>query len=144
MTMKKIVVGIVILIILAVASGVVISADKSQAAYACNCTDDCKCNSISKEPGTCACGKEMAAMHMLEIEKSTAVLCRCGADCSCERSKKDPNLCGCGKPVKTVDITGKYACTCGYTSCVCSGGCKCNAVSDKPGKCGCGKDMRQI
>jgi len=143
--MKKIVVGMVVLVILAVAAGVVISADKSQVYYVCNCGDDCTCNSITKEPGKCACGKETTAMHILEIEKSTAVLCRCGADCSCERSKKDPNLCGCGKPVKTVDITGKYACACGYeNSCLCSGGCKCNTVSDKPGKCGCGKEMKKI
>jgi hypothetical protein len=137
MSMKKIVVSMAVLVILAVAAGVVISADKSQVYYVCNCGDDCKCNSISKEPGKCTCGKEVADMHLLEIEKNTAVLCRCGAECSCERSKKDPNLCGCGKPVKTVDITGKYACTCG-------GGCKCNTVSDKPGKCGCGKEMKKI
>lgn len=134
---KKIVVGLVMLVILAVAAGVVISAEKSHVYYVCNCADDCKCNSLSKEPGKCTCGKDMAAMHMLEIEKNTAILCRCGADCSCERSKKDTNLCNCGKPVKTVDITGKYACACG-------GGCKCNTVSDKPGKCGCGKEMKKI
>jgi len=144
MNMKKVVVGMTMIVILALTAGVVISADKSQIYYVCNCGDDCKCNSISKEPGKCTCGKEMAAMHMLEIEKNTAVLCRCGADCSCERSKKDPNLCGCGKPVKTVDITGKHACSCGTPSCICSGGCKCNAVSEKPGKCGCGKEMKKI
>ena len=135
--MKKLVGGIIVLILLAVAAGVVISADKSQVYYVCNCADDCKCNSISKEPGKCTCGKELAAMHMLEIEKNTAVLCRCGADCNCERSKKDPNLCGCGKPVKFVDLKGKYACACGA-------GCKCNTVSDKPGKCTCGKEMKKI
>lgn len=142
--MKKIVVGMVMLVILALAAGVVISAERSQLYYACNCADDCTCNSLSNEPGKCGCGKEMTAMHMLEIEKNTAVLCRCGVECSCERSRKDPNLCGCGKPAKTVDITGKYACACGYTSCVCSGGCHCNTVSDKPGKCGCGKEMKKI
>jgi hypothetical protein len=142
--MNKIVAGMVVSVVLALAAGAVISADKSQVYYVCNCADDCKCNSISREPGKCTCGKEMAAMHMLEVEKNTAVLCRCGADCSCERSKKDPNLCGCGKAVKTVDITGKYACACGYKSCVCSGGCTCNAVADKQEKCGCGKDMKKI
>lgn len=142
--MKKIVVGMVVLVVLVVAARMVNSADKSRVYYVCNCGDDCKCNSISQEPGKCACGREMAAMHMLEIEKNTAVLCRCGADCTCERSKKDPNLCGCGKPIKTVDLTDKYACACGYKSCVCSGGCTCNAVSDKPGKCGCGKEMKKI
>ena len=135
--MNKIIVGFIVVVMVAVAAGVVISAEKSQVYSVCNCGDDCKCNSISKEPGKCACGKEMAGMHMLETEKNTAVLCRCGADCTCERSKKDPNLCGCGKEVKKIDLTGKYACACG-------GGCKCNTVSDKPGKCGCGKDMKKM
>ena len=142
--MKKIVAGVAVFVILAVAAGAVIGADKGQAYYVCNCADDCKCNSFSNEPGTCSCGKELVAMHMVEIEKNTAVLCRCGADCNCERSIKDPTLCGCGKPVKKVDITGKYACACGYRSCVCSGSCQCNTVSDKPGKCGCGKEMKKI
>ena len=142
--MKKFVVGMTMLVMLAVAAGVVISADKGRAYYVCNCADDCKCNSLSNEPGKCTCGREMVAMHALEIEKNTAVLCRCSADCSCERGKKDPNLCGCGKPVKIVDITGKHACACGYTSCVCSGSCKCNAISENPGKCDCGKEMKRI
>ena len=142
--MKKIIVGLIALIMLAAAAGAVISADKSQVYYVCSCAGDCKCNGLSREPGKCDCGREMVAMHALEIEKNTAVLCRCGADCNCERDRKDPNLCACGKPVKIVDITGKHACACGYTSCVCSGGCKCNAIADKPGKCGCGKEMKKI
>ena len=141
--MRKTVVGLFTLVILS-AAGAVISADKGQVYYACNCADDCTCGGLSKEPGTCACGKELAAMHMLEVEKSAAVLCRCGAGCSCARSKKDRSLCECGSPVKIVDITGKYACACGYKSCVCSGGCSCNTVSDGPGKCACGKEMKKI
>lgn len=113
------------------------AADKNKQYYVCNCKDDCKCNSISKEPGKCKCGSEMKAMHLLAIDKDTAVLCRCGAECACEQSKDDPNKCGCGKPVKKVDLKGKYACACGND-------CKCSSISDKPGKCGCGKDMKQI
>ena len=142
--MKKTVVIMVMLVIIAMVAGAVVSADKNQVYYVCNCADDCTCSSLSREPGKCACGRDMVAMHALEIEKNTAVLCRCGVDCSCERSKKDPNLCGCGKPVKRADITGKYACDCGYRSCVCSGSCKCNEISEKPGKCGCGKEMKKI
>jgi hypothetical protein len=79
----------------------------------------------------------MTAMHLLAIEKDTAILCRCGAECTCERSKDDPNKCGCGKSVKKVDLKGKYVCGCGAD-------CKCNTISDKPGKCGCGKDLKQL
>jgi hypothetical protein len=76
-------------------------------------------------------------MHVLSIEKDTAVFCRCGADCTCELSKTDPSKCGCGKPVKIVSLKGKYACACGSD-------CNCGSISDKPGKCGCGKEMKQI
>jgi hypothetical protein len=76
-------------------------------------------------------------MHLLEIEKDTAVFCRCGADCTCERSKDDPDKCGCGKPVKKISLKGKYICACGEA-------CKCGAISDKPGKCPCGTEMKQV
>ncbi len=120
------------------AVGLVKAADKSKVYYVCNCKDDCKCNSISKEPGKCTCGKELTAMHLLAIDnENTAVLCRCGAECNCERSTTDPNKCGCGKPVKLISLKGKYICACGA-------GCQCGAISDKPGKCGCGKEMKQV
>ena len=129
---------IVLLILSAVlALGVAVAADKSKVYYVCNCADDCKCNTISKEPGKCACGKELSAMHLLAIEKDTAVFCRCGAECSCERSKTDPSKCGCGKPVKMVSLKGKYVCACGAD-------CNCGTISDKPGKCSCGKELKQI
>ncbi len=136
--MKKAVIGIIVVAFIGAVTGMVIAADKSQVYYVCNCGPDCKCNTFSKEPGKCTCGKEMAAMHLLEIEKGkTAVFCTCGAECTCERSKTDPTKCGCGKPVKLVDLTGKYVCACGAD-------CKCNSISDKPGKCTCGKEMKKV
>ena len=135
--MKKIVIMVVSALFLFTVIGMVVAADKSKVYYVCNCKDDCKCSTISKEPGKCTCGKELVAMHVLSIEKDTAVFCQCGADCTCERSKTDPSQCGCGKPVKVVSLKGKYACACGAA-------CNCGSISDKPGKCGCGKDMKQI
>lgn len=126
-----------IMVFVATAVGMVIAADKSKVYYVCNCKDDCKCNSISKEPGKCTCGTEMTAMHLLAIEKDTAKFCRCGAECTCELSKTDPAKCGCGKPVKAVSLKGKYVCQCGKD-------CNCGTISDKPGKCTCGKEMKQI
>ena len=135
--MKKGIIILMVVAFIATAAGFVIAADKNQVSYVCNCADDCKCNSISKEPGKCTCGKELVAMHLLAIDKDTAMLCRCGAECSCAISKDDPEKCGCGKTVKKIGLKGKYICGCG-------GGCQCNSISDKPGKCGCGKDMKQV
>lgn len=130
--------GIVIVAVFAVmAVGLVVAADKSRQYYVCNCKDDCACNAISKEPGKCKCGSELVGMHLLAIEKDTAVLCRCGTECTCERSKEDPGKCGCGKPVKMVGLKGKYVCGCG-------GDCKCDTISDKPGTCACGKELKQV
>lgn len=135
--MKKVLIGLIVVAFLAVSIGMVLAADKNKVYSVCNCKDDCKCNSISQEPGKCKCGTEMVPMHLLTIEKDTASLCRCGAECSCELSKDDPNKCGCGKTVKKIDLKGKYVCGCG-------GDCQCGAISDKPGKCGCGKEMKQL
>jgi len=135
--MKKVLIVVVCALFVAAVVGLVVAADKSKVYYVCNCKDDCKCNSISKEPGKCKCRSDLVAMHVLAIEKDNAVFCRCGADCTCERSKTDPSKCGCGKPVKVVSLKGKYVCACGQN-------CGCGAISDKPGMCGCGKEMKQV
>ncbi len=135
--MKRALIAVFVVTFLIVTIGLAVAADKSKVYYVCNCKDDCKCDSISKEPGKCKCGTEMVPMHLLAIQKDKALLCRCGAECNCELSKDDPTKCGCGKPVKTIGLKGKYVCACGDD-------CKCGAISDKPGKCGCGKEMKQI
>ncbi len=117
--------------------GAVLAADTSQKYYVCNCKDDCKCDFVAKKPGKCNCGSSLAAMHLLAIEKGSAIFCRCGEDCSCERSKTDPGKCGCGKPVKSAGLKGKYICDCGPS-------CNCLTISDKPGKCHCGKTLKQV
>ncbi|NLT65100.1 MAG: hypothetical protein GXX84_00690 [Acidobacteria bacterium] len=113
------------------------SGDHSSLYYVCNCKDDCSCTTVSARAGKCECGQELAAMHLLAIEKSSGVFCRCGTGCSCERDKNDPGKCGCGKPVKTVSLTGKYVCSCDPS-------CQCTTISDKPGKCQCGKDLKKV
>lgn len=135
--MRKTSIVLLVITFLVVTLGVVIAADKSKVYYVCNCKDNCACNTISKDPGKCKCGTELTAMHLLAIEKDTAVFCRCGSECTCERSKDDPSKCGCGKPVKIVSLKGKYVCGCGAD-------CNCGTISDKPGKCNCGKDLKQI
>ncbi len=105
--------------------------------YVCNCGDQCKCNTVSLNPGMCKCGKELTAMHVLKLDKGEAVLCTCGKGCECKINEADPTKCGCGKNVKRVSLSGFYVCNCGP-------GCDCNTISDKPGKCRCGNDLKKI
>lgn len=107
--------------------------------YWCACGPECKCNSVSKQPGKCTCGKEMAGGHVIWVEGSTAVACTCGPECTCSLDPNDKTKCACGKPVKRIDLkgTGLYYCNCG-------GACGCNTVSDKPGACAaCGMELHQ-
>ncbi len=115
----------------------VFAADQSKFYYVCNCQDNCKCDFVAAKAGKCKCGSELAAMHLLAIEKSNGIFCRCGKDCTCERSKEDPSKCGCGKSVKTVGLKGKYVCSCGPD-------CKCLTIADKPGKCQCGMALKKV
>ncbi len=137
MSKKQIAIFVMLGVFLVAVLGMAVAADKAKVYYVCNCKDDCKCNTISKEPGKCSCGNELMAMQLLAIEKDQAVFCRCGAECTCARSTTDPSKCGCGKSVKMVSLKGKYICGCGA-------GCQCGAISDKPGKCGCGKEMTKV
>lgn len=106
--------------------------------YTCACGDGCNCNSMSKEPGNCSCGKPMAWGHVIKVEGDDALLCTCAEGCKCSIDPNDPSKCGCGEPVKRVSMkgTGMYFCNCG-------GSCTCNTVSDQPGDCGCGMKLKQ-
>jgi hypothetical protein len=88
--------------------------------YACDCGEGCPCNTLSKKPGNCACGKEMVEAKVVKVEEGTASL----------------QAQGWEKPLvfKTV---GKYACDCGPS-------CDCNTISQNPGKCVCGKDLKKV
>jgi hypothetical protein len=35
---------------------------KTEGKYTCDCGPDCKCNTISQNPGKCTCGAEMKAV----------------------------------------------------------------------------------
>lgn len=104
--------------------------------YVCNCGPECECGSVSTEAGTCTCGSELAAAHMVKVEGNEALLCTCGDDCDCEINAEDETKCGCGKDIRRVSLegTGIYYCNCG-------GSCTCNFVSDEPGNCSCGMEL---
>ncbi len=111
---------------------------RSDVLYSCNCGPDCKCGSVSTNPGNCACGKPMKWGHVVKIDGDEAKVCTCAEGCKCSIDPNDPSKCGCGNTLKKISLkgTGIYYCNCGSS-------CSCNTVSDKPGKCKCGMDLKK-
>ncbi|MGK2904981.1 MAG: hypothetical protein ACSLFH_01355 [Desulfuromonadales bacterium] len=106
--------------------------------YSCACGDGCDCNSVSKTPGNCRCGKPMAWGHVVKVEGNEALLCTCGEGCMCQQDAANPTQCGCGNPLKRVNLegTGMFFCNCG-------GSCTCNTISREAGNCKCGMPLKQ-
>jgi len=106
--------------------------------YSCACGPECKCGSVSTQPGNCKCGKPMEWGHVVRIEGDVAHVCTCAEGCKCSADPKDPAKCGCGKDLKKVSLkdSGIFYCNCG-------GKCACNVLSDKPGECKCGMKLHQ-
>jgi len=104
--------------------------------YACTCGPDCTCGSVSTEAGTCTCGSELAAAHVVKVEGHDALLCTCSGDCTCEIDAEDNTKCACGADLKRVSLesSGLYFCNCG-------GSCTCNFISTEPGNCTCGMEL---
>lgn len=122
-------------------AGATAQAGESQRAdvlYSCNCGPECKCNSLSKAPGNCSCGKPLAWGHVVRVEGDEALICSCTEGCQCAVDAKDPSKCGCGKPLKRVSLkdSGLFFCNCG-------GSCSCNTVTMAAGKCKCGMELKQ-
>jgi hypothetical protein len=89
--------------------------------YVCNCGEKCPCNTISRNPGKCACGHDdMVKATVTKVEGNVAYFKAEGWD-------KE-------RPFKTV---GKYMCACGPD-------CKCDTISQTKGKCSCGKDLKKV
>jgi len=107
--------------------------------YTCDCKPDCKCNTVSTNPGKCKCGTPLKWGHVVKVEGNEALLCMCKEGCKCAINANDPSKCGCGTPVKRVSLkgTGIYFCNCGGT-------CTCNVVSDRPGNCTCGMSLKKV
>ena len=104
--------------------------------YVCNCGPACDCGSISTGPGTCTCGSELAAAHVVKIDGHDAKLCTHGAGCDCKIDAEDETKCTCGTDVRVVSLEGS-----GLYFCNCGGSCTCNYVSAEPGTCPCGKEL---
>ncbi len=135
-----------VLIVLAALAGLLVADDlgnknsSDAVLYVSSCAD-CTRVVVSRDSGSCACGKDLVAMHVLKQEGNEAVLCACGKDCSCTIDEKNPLQCGCGKPVRKVSLTADQ------TSAPCKGGSEnCpRSATDKPVGCGkCSKPCRSI
>jgi hypothetical protein len=88
--------------------------------YACNCGENCPCQTMSKKPGNCVCAKEMVQAKVTKVEGGKAFLTAKGWE----------------KP-RPFAMVGKFACACDPK-------CDCNTISQKPGKCVCGEEMKPV
>ena len=88
--------------------------------YVCNCGEKCPCNTMSRNPGNCTCGSEMAKAKVLNVEPGKA-------EVKAESWAK----------ARMFKTNGKYTCNCGPN-------CKCSTISQNPGKCTCGADMAKV
>jgi hypothetical protein len=81
--------------------------------YVCGCGEACSCDTMSRNPGKCSCGKDLIKVKVTKVENGMVYV-------------------DGGK--KAYKQTGKYTCGCGPA-------CKCDTISQNPGKCTCGQDM---
>jgi hypothetical protein len=86
--------------------------------YACNCGAACNCDTLSRNPGKCTCGKDLVKAKVLSVGKGDARLLVSGEE-------------------RTFKTIGKYACACGPQ-------CTCFTISQNPGKCTCGVEMKAV
>lgn len=85
--------------------------------YVCGCGAGCKCGTIAKQEGKCACGTKLVKTTVTRIENGRAFYKVDGEELS-------------------ASLTGKYYCACDK--------CDCATISQKAGKCGCGKALMQM
>ena len=113
-----------------------VAAERHDQVYVCNCGPECDCGSISTEAGSCDCGSELVAAHVVKVDGYDAKICTCGEDCDCEINAEDETKCSCGADLRTVSLEGS-----GLYFCNCGGSCTCNYVSAEPGNCACGMEL---
>jgi hypothetical protein len=122
---KGIVVGLALVFALVAASvsfaepvGGKISLKAGDEVYVCGCGETCPCQTMSRNPGKCTCGKDLVKVKVNKVEKGKAYVTIDGKE-------------------RAFKTKGKYMCACGA-------GCKCDTISQSPGKCTCGKDMIKV
>jgi len=85
--------------------------------YVCGCGEGCPCQTISRQEGSCRCGKKLVTGVVDTVEGDKAKVTVQGKQ-------------------QTFSVTPKTGCDCG--------GCSCGGMGQKQGKCGCGKAMKDV
>jgi hypothetical protein len=121
--MNKGLVSLLVAVVMAFA--VVAFADKTlpvyksgETVYVCACGEACECDTMSRNPGNCTCGKELGKGVITKVEGDKAMI---------KLEDKE----------RAFKTKAKYACDCGDA-------CKCGTISQNPGKCTCGKEMKKV
>ena len=118
--MKKLLIFTIVLTLalasLALADKAKMTAKVGDELYVCACGEGCPCDTMSRNPGQCSCGKDLVKTKVTKVEKGKITV----------ESR--------GKPFMSV---GKYACDCGPD-------CKCDTISQNPGNCTCGKKLVEV
>jgi len=104
------------LVTLALADKAKMTAKVGDQLYVCACGEGCPCDTMSRNPGQCACGKDLVKTKVTKVEKGKITV----------ESRK--------KPFASV---AKYVCDCGPD-------CKCDTISQNSGNCTCGKKMVEV
>ena len=123
--MKKL---LVLMIGFALAFATFAFADKSEMTakvgdqlYVCGCGEGCPCDTMSRNPGQCSCGKDLVKTKVTKVEKGKITVesrkkpfvsvakyvCDCGPDCKCDTISQNPGNCTCGKRMVEVKARGK-------------------------------------
>ena len=89
--------------------------------YVCACGEACPCDTMSRNPGQCTCGKDLVKTKVTKVEKGMITVesrkkpfisvakyvCDCGPECKCDTISQNPGNCTCGKKMKMVEVTPK-------------------------------------
>jgi hypothetical protein len=89
--------------------------------YVCACGEGCPCDTMSRNPGKCTCGKDLVKTKVTKVEEGkiyvasrrkpfvsmAKYVCDCGPDCKCDTISQNPGNCTCGKKMKMVEVKAK-------------------------------------
>jgi hypothetical protein len=87
--------------------------------FVCGCAEGCDCDTISRKPCQCSCGKDLVAAKVTGVSHETVTV-------------KADNW----EKARVLKTAGGYRCTHGK-------GCSCDTMSQKPAKCPCGDQLRK-
>jgi hypothetical protein len=123
--MKKLLVLAVVFAValatLALADRTMMTAKVGDVLYVCGCGEGCPCDTMSRNPGQCTCGKDLVKTKVTKVEKGKITVesrekpfislakyvCDCGPDCKCDTISQNPGNCTCGKKMKMVEVKAK-------------------------------------